>query len=77
MLNIETSNHDVRFFSKTSIVKNSNEQTELSADPKPFGLNFREEYKANQELSKQEGVTAGPSVTNTPSGPDGGVDIDW
>lgn len=77
MLNTNTSNHDVRFFSKTSIVKNSGEQAEQSLDPKPFGLNFREEYKANQELSKQNGVTANPCITSTPSGPDGGMDIDW
>lgn len=66
----------VSFFSNSSIVQSKENASQLANDPKPFGLNYQEAFAAKGNAPEQ-GVTMGSSPTNTPSGSDGCLDMDY
>lgn len=77
MSEAKNDNNHLRFFSQSSIVKNKEGESSLkSDDPKPFGLNYEEQLENNLN-GQEEGVSMHISITQTPSGPDFGPDIDW
>lgn len=65
------------FFSSSSIIKKASGEVVADNDPVPLGLSFKESFKNESPLPATAGGTMGPSPTNTFTGPDSCLDIDY
>lgn len=74
MLMTNLSSHDARFFGGSALMF---PPTQFDKDPQPFGLQFQEAFYMNENNSPEQGITMGQSPTNTPSGSDSCLDMDY
>lgn len=76
MFEVNKNNHNNRFFSHSSILKKPFEEWSTNNDdPTPFGLHLQEAFPDNQ--LPENGFSISQSPTNTPTGTDTCLDVDY